>query len=108
MVRLIIRFIVSALVLMLVGYITPGFSSMGFLNALFAAVVIAALSYAAEMLLGKDISPYARGGVGFVISAIVIFLAQYLVPGMQVSVLGALLGALLIGLIDIFVPTLLR
>lgn len=108
MVRLIIRFVVSAVVLMLVGYITPGFSSMGFINALIAAVVIAGLSYVAEMLLGKDMSPYARGGVGFVVSAIVIFLSQYLVPGMQVTVLGALLGALLIGLIDIFVPTLLR
>lgn len=108
MIRTLIRFVVSAIVLMLVGYITPGFSSMGFVNALIAAAVIAGLSYAAELLLGKDVSPYGRGGVGFVVSAIVIFLAQYLVPGMHVSVLGALLGALFIGLIDAFVPTLLR
>lgn len=108
MIRLIISFIVSAIVLMLIGYITPGFGSMGFMNALIAAVVIAGLSYAAEMLLGKDVSPYGRGGVGFVVSAIVIFLAQYLVPGMQVSIIGALIAAFLIGLIDAVVPTLLR
>lgn len=106
--HIIIRFVVSALVLMLVGYITPGFSSMGFLNALVAAAVIAGLSFAAEMLLGREVSPYGRGGVGFVVSAIVIYFAQYLVPGMQVSVVGALLGALIIGLVDAFVPTLLR
>lgn len=105
---IIIRFVVSALVLMLVGYITPGFGSMGFVNALVAAAVIAGLSFAAEMLLGREVSPYGRGGVGFVVSAIVIYFAQYLVPGMHVSVVGALLGALLIGLIDAFVPTLLR
>ncbi|HBS57925.1 MAG: phage holin family protein [Bacillota bacterium] len=106
--HIIIRFVVSALVLMLVGYITPGFSSMGFVNALVAAAVIAGLSFAAEMLLGREVSPYGRGGVGFVVSAIVIYFAQYLVPGMQVSIVGALLGALIIGLIDAFVPTLLR
>ena len=106
--HIIIRFVVSALVLMLVGYITPGFSSMGFVNALVAAAVIAGLSFAAEMLLGREVSPYGRGGVGFVVSAIVIYFAQYLVPDMQVSIVGALLGALIIGLIDAFVPTLLR
>lgn len=106
--HLVVRFIVSALVLMLVGYITPGFGSMGFVNALVAAAVIAGLSFATEMLLGREVSPYGRGGVGFVVSAIVIYFAQYLVPGMQVSVIGALLGALIIGLVDAFVPTLLR
>ena len=106
--HIVVRFIVSALVLMLVGYITPGFSSMGFVNALVAAAVIAGLSFATEMLLGREVSPYGRGGVGFVVSAIVIYFAQYLVPGMQVSVIGALLGALIIGLVDAFVPTLLR
>jgi uncharacterized membrane protein YvlD (DUF360 family) len=108
MIRVIVRFVISALVLMLVGYITPGFASMSFMTALIAAAVIAGLSYVAEMLLGKDVSPYGRGGVSFVVSAIVIYLAQYLVPGMQVSIIGALLGALIIGLIDVFVPTLLK
>lgn len=108
MIRVVVRFVISALVLMLVGYITPGFGSMSFMKALLAAAVIAGLSYAAEMLLGKDVSTYGRGGVSFVVSAIVIYLAQYLVPGMQVTLVGALLGALLIGVIDIFVPTLLR
>jgi len=104
----VIRFIVSALVLMLVGFITPGFKTMGFMNALIAAAVIAGLAYVAEMMLGKDISPYGRGGIGFVVSAIVIFLAQYIVPGMQVSIIGALIAAFIIGIIDAFIPTMLR
>lgn len=104
----VVRFIVSALVLMLIGLITPGFSTMGFMNALIAAAVIAGLAYVAEMMLGRDISPYGRGGIGFVVSAIVIFLAQYIVPGMQVSIIGALIAAFLIGIIDAFIPTMLR
>lgn len=104
----VVRFIISALVLMLVGLVTPGFRTMGFMNALVAAAVIAALAYVVEILLGKNISPFGRGGIGFVISAIVIFVAQYIVPGMQVSIVGALIAAFLIGVIDSFVPTMLR
>jgi len=53
----VVRFIVSALVLMLVGYIIPGFRTMGFLNALLAAVVIAAIGWVIEATLGKGVSP---------------------------------------------------
>ncbi|NMB12034.1 MAG: phage holin family protein [Firmicutes bacterium] len=104
----VVRFIVSALVLMLVGYILPGFKTMGFLNALLAAVVIAAIGWVIEATLGKEVSPYGRGIVGFLVSAVVIWAAQFVVPGMQVSILGALLAAFVIGIIDLFVPTTVR
>ena len=104
----VVRFIVSALVLMLVGYLIPGFRTMGFLNALLAAVVIAAIGWVIEATLGKGVSPYSRGIVGFLVSAVVIWAAQFIVPGMQVSILGALLAAFVIGIIDLFVPTAVR
>ncbi|NMB45551.1 MAG: phage holin family protein [Firmicutes bacterium] len=104
----VVRFIVSALVLMLVGYIIPGFRTMGFLNALLAAVVIAAIGWVIEATLGKGVSPYGRGIVGFLVSAVVIWAAQFIVPEMQVSILGALLAAFVIGIIDLFVPTAVR
>ena len=104
----VVRFVVSALVLMLVGYIVLGFQVMGFLNALLAAVVIAAIGWVIEATLGKDVSPYSRGIVGFLVSAVVIWAAQFIVPEMQVSVLGALLAAFVIGIIDLFVPTTVR
>lgn len=108
MLRLVVRFIVSALVLMFVGYLVPGFGPIGFVNALIAAVVISVLGYLVESLLGKNISPQSRGIVGFITSAAVIYLAQYLVPALNVTILGALIAALVIGIIDIFVPTELR
>ena len=88
----IVRLVVSALVLMLVGLILPGFAARGFWTALRAAVVIAAIGWVVESTLGKDISPSRRGLVGFIVSAIVIWAAQCLVPGMSVTVLGALLA----------------
>lgn len=102
------RFLVSALVLMIVGFVVPGFRALGFFNALLAAVVIAAIGWAIESTLGRKVSPYRRGIVGFVVSAVVIWLAQYIVPEMTVSLIGALLAAFFIGIIDMFVPTTVR
>jgi putative membrane protein len=106
--RHVIRLVVSALVLMVVGFLVPGFDNLGFINALIAAAVIAVAGYLIEALLGRNVSPYGRGIVGFIISAIVIWGAQYLVPGMSVSIFGALIAAFVIGIIDMFVPTSLR
>lgn len=104
----IVRFIISAIVLLVLGYLLPGFTMVGFWNALLAAVVIAVLGFIVEAVFGDAISPQRRGFVGFVISALVIYFSQFLIQGFQVSALGAILGALAIGIIDAFVPTELR
>lgn len=108
MVGAVVRFIVSALVLLGVGYIVPGFSMVGFFNALLAAIVITILAYIIESLFGEKISPQSRGIVGFITSAVVIYLTQFFVEGLSVSIIGALLAAFVIGLVDAFVPTELR
>ena len=107
MVGMIIRFIVSALVLMLVSFILPGFKIAGFMGALIAAIVIAILGFIAS-LLGNNVSPQSRGIVGFITAAVVIYFAQFLVPAMSVTWWGALLASVVIGVIDAFVPTELR
>lgn len=104
----VVRFIVSAVVLMLVGFLLPGFKAMTFFHALFAAIVIAALGWVVESLFGKTVSPYGRGVIGFLVSAVIIWVAQFIVPGMSVSVISALLAAFVIGIIDLFVPTTIR
>jgi len=105
----IVRFIVSALVLLVIGYLLPGITVSGFIGALIAAVVIAVLGYIVESILGDKISPRSRGIVGFITAAIVIYLAQFIVPNyLSVSILGSLLAAFVIGLIDAFIPTELR
>lgn len=109
MIRAIIRFLVSAVVLMVVGWLVPGMSVAGFGGAIVAALVIAALGWLAEKLFGKDASPQARGFTGFLIAAVVIYLAQFIVPGsIRVTIIGALLASVVIGLVDAFVPTSLR
>ncbi|GAB6926816.1 phage holin family protein [Paenibacillus sp. JCM 10914] len=100
----VVRFIVAALVLMVVGWIVPQFSVGGFGSALLLALVIALFGWAIEGIFGKKVTPFGRGIVGFLVSALVIYLAQFIVGGVSVSILGALLAALVIGIIDLFIP----
>lgn len=104
----VVRLIVSAIVLMFVGFILPGFSTLSFFNALLAAAVIAGLGWVIESIMGKGVSPFSRGLVGFIVSALVIWATQFIVPGLDVTILGALLAAFVIGIIDLFVPTAIR
>lgn len=105
----VVRFVVSAIVIWLMGLVVPGFRVNGFVGALFAALVIAIIGYLVEAVFGRRISPYSRGIVGFVVGAVVIYLAQFIVPNqLSVSVIGALLASLVIGIVDAFVPTQLR
>lgn len=99
-----VRFVVAALVLMVVGFIVPGFSVGGFWSALFLALVIAALGWIVEGIFGKKVSPFGRGIVGFLASAAVIWIAQFIVGNVSVTWLGAILAALVIGIIDLFIP----
>lgn len=103
-----IRLVVSAIVLVLLSPFVPGFVVANFGQALLAAVVITILGYIIESAVGRNISPYGRGIVGFLVSAVVLYATQYIVAGFSVTILGALIAAFLIGLVDIFVPTSLR
>ncbi|WP_019120273.1 phage holin family protein [Brevibacillus massiliensis] len=102
--RHVIRFIVAAIVLMFVGFLVPGFSITSFWTAILAAIVIALIGWAIEAMFGERVSPFHRGIVGFLVSAVVIYLTQFIVPGFHVTILGALLASLVIGIIDLFIP----
>lgn len=109
MLGMIVRFVVSAVVLLLVSYIVPGLRVAGFTGALVAAVVIALLGYVVEKAFGDKITRTGRGAVGFFTAAVVIYFSQFLIPGyISVSIIGALLASLVVGIVDIFVPTALR
>lgn len=101
----IIRFIVATIVLMITSAVTPGFSSMGFGTALLAALIIAGLDFVVQKLFKIDASPFGRGISGFILSAVIIYLSQFLVPNMEISILGAVIAALIIGIIGAIIPS---
>lgn len=109
MIGTVIRFVVSAVVLLLVSYLVPGLRVAGFTGALIAAFVIALLGYIIEKVFGDKMTRMGRGSIGFLTAAVVIYFSQFIIPGyIQVSIIGALLASLVIGVVDTFVPTTLR
>lgn len=101
-----IRFAVAALVLWVVSYLIAGFSIRGgVVSLLIAALVISAADYLVEKLFKIDASPFGNGIKGFLVSVVILYFAQYFVPGMEVSLMGAIIGAIVIGLIDAILPT---
>jgi len=107
MLGLLIRLVISAFVLLFVDFVLPGFSVGGFGGAFFAAIAIAILGYVANKVFGKKNARQRRGIIGFLIAVIVIYAAQYFVQAMAVTVWGAVLAAVVIGIIDMFLPTVL-
>ena len=102
---IIIRFVIAAVVLMITAWLTPGFSRMGFGTALIAALVIAALNWIIQRVFKIDASPFGKGIVGFIVSAVIVYLTQFLVPGMSISIWGAIIASLIIGIIEAIIPT---
>ena len=102
----VIRFIVAALAIQLTDFLVPGFRVGGFLYALLAAIVISLAGRLIESLF--RVSPRSRGVVGFLVAAATIYLTQFLVPAFDVTIVGALIASLIIGIIDSLVPVEVR
>ncbi|MGE5626872.1 MAG: phage holin family protein [Solirubrobacterales bacterium] len=98
------RLILIAVILGITSFFTPGFSINGLWSYLIAAVVITVLDSLAEGLMGIDASPFGKGIKGFVIAAIIIYLTQFLVPNMRVTIIGAIMAAVVVGILDAVFP----
>ncbi|HSQ87624.1 phage holin family protein [Romboutsia sp.] len=104
LVRWIGRFILVAIILSIASFVTPGFTIYGMWSYLIAAIVISGLDYLVELFMKVDASPFGKGIKGFIIAAVIIYLAQFLVPNMSASIIGAILAAIVIGLLDAVFP----
>ncbi len=98
------RLLLTAVILAITSFFTPGFTINGLWSFILAAIVISVLDYLVESFMGVDASPFGRGIKGFVIAAVIIYITQFLVPTMSVSIIGALLAALAIGILDAVMP----
>ncbi|WP_373898192.1 phage holin family protein [Haloimpatiens sp. FM7315] len=99
-----IRLVVTAVVLSITAFLTPGFTISGMWPLLLAALIITALDYIVEKVMKIDASPFGKGVKGFLIAALILYLTQFVVPTMNISIIGALIAAVVIGIIDAIIP----
>ena len=102
--EILIRILVIAIVVGIAAFVTPGFSINNLWSLILAAVVIALLDYLIQKFTGVNATPFGRGITGFIVAAIILYATKFIVPGFNISVWGAIIGALVIGIVDIIIP----
>jgi putative membrane protein len=98
------RLISSAIILAITAFFTPGFSINSFWALALAAVVLTAMDYLIVKFTGLHASSFGKGFVGFVLAVVVLYLTQYFVAGYTISWVAAIIGALVYGVVDYFLP----
>ena len=98
------RLVVAAVVLGITAFFTPGFSINNIWSLFIAAIVLTVIDYLITRFTGLHASPFGKGFVGFVLAAITLYVTQYFVAGYSISWVAAIIGALIYGVIDYFIP----
>jgi putative membrane protein len=104
--RLLLNWLLSAIALLIVSYLVPGFHLEGFKAALIAAVVIGLINATLGLLLKLITLPLTLITLGvfwWVVNAFMLILAsKFLAPEFMVSgFLAAFLGAILLSLVNV-------
>lgn len=98
------RLVSAAIVLAITAFFTPGFQISNIWTLIAAAVVLTVIDYLIVKFTGLHASSFGKGFVGFVLSAIVLYVTQYFVAGYTISWMAAIVGALIYGVVDYFLP----
>ena len=98
------RLITAAIVLAITAFFTPGFAINNIWSLAIAAVVLTVLDYLIVRFTGLNASPFGKGFVGFILSAVILYVTQYFVAGYSISWLAAIIGAPIYGIVDYLIP----
>lgn len=98
------RLVTAAVVLAITAFFTPGFTINNIWTLVVATVVLSLIDYLITRFTGLHASSFGKGFVGFVLAAVVLYFTQYFVAGYSISWVAAIIGALVYGVVDYFLP----
>ena len=98
------RLVTAAIVLAITAFFTPNFSINNIWSLAIAAVVLTVMDYLIVKFTGLHASPFGKGFVGFALAAITLYFTQFFVAGYSISWMAAIIGALIYGVVDYFIP----
>ena len=98
------RLVAAAIVLAVTAFFTPAFSINNSATLIIAAVVLSVIDYLVVKFTGLHASPFGKGFVGFALAAITLYVTQFFVAGYTISWMAAIIGALIYGVVDYFIP----
>ena len=102
--QVILRFVTSAVILAITAFFTPGFTINNIWALALAAVVLTVIDFLLVKFTGLHASAFGKGFVGFVLAAVVLYATQFFVAGYSISWIAAMIGALIYGVVDYFIP----
>lgn len=102
--QVILRFVTSAVILAITAFFTPGFTINNIWALALAAVVLTVIDFLLVKFTGLHASAFGKGFVGFVLAAVVLYATQFFVVGYSISWIAAMIGALIYGVVDYFIP----
>ncbi len=100
----IVRLVLTVVVLGITSFLTPGFTITGMWSFLIAAVVISVIDYLVEVVYGCRCITFRKRSKRIFHSSNNIICGSIFVPTMAVSILGAIIAALVIGILDAVLP----
>ena len=98
------RLVAAAIILGVTAFFTPGFTINNFWSLALAAIVLTVMDYLIVKFTGLQAMAFGKGFVGFVLAVITLYVTQYFVAGYSISWMAAIIGALIYGVIDYFIP----
>jgi putative membrane protein len=111
-VRLLVRWLINAISLMIVAYVVPGFVLQGFIYALIAALIFGLVNSTLGLILRVVTFPLTLLTFGLfliVINAIMLKMAASVTPGFVVQTwTAALIGAIVLSLVTSFLNWLIK
>ena len=102
--QVILRFITSAVILAITAFFTPGLTINNIWALALAAVVLTVIDFLLVKFTGLHASAFGKGFVGFILAVAVLYVTQYFVAGYSISWIAAIIGALIYGVVDYFIP----
>ena len=98
------RFIAAAIVLAITAFFTPGFTINNIWTLAIATIILTVMDFLLTKFTGLNASPFGKGFVGFALAAITLYVTQFFVAGYSISWMAAIIGALIYGVVDYFIP----
>ncbi|MCR5146638.1 MAG: phage holin family protein [Clostridia bacterium] len=98
------RLVTAAIVLAITAFFTPGFTINNIWALAAATIVLTVMDYLITRFTVLHASSFGKGFVGFVLAAVTLYVTQYFVAGYSISWIAAIIGALVYGVVDYFLP----
>ena len=98
------RLITAAIILAITAFFTPGFTINNIWALAAATIVLSIMDFLITRFTGLHASSFGKGFVGFVLAAVTLYVTQYFVAGYTISWIAAIIGALVYGVVDYFLP----